>query len=350
MCTSSRKLWGEPGSVTELQETAWDRLVIEGEEAGRYVRLRSPDIRACAAYAARRTTDGHEAIILEVRKDAIPAGVQYPESRGFTVAALPVEEGRTGHTRLVLSLADVVYRDVFLTLASDVLETLPGARTEGEAVEAFISRLERWQAFLRQHGPEGLSAEARRGLYGELVVLRDHLLPALGDAAVPGWKGPAGAAHDFQLLGGSVEVKTTTAATPGEFRVSNVLQLDESHARVLYLALVTVQESESAGENLPGIVSSIRNSLGGAALETFADRLVDAGYLARHLYLCDSPKYSLRATQFFEVTGDFPRLLESAIPRGVTGVAYRVSVGSCLSYLREERNVTSSLIGEAEGE
>ena len=333
-----------------VQESSWDRLVTQGEMAGQYVRLRSPTIGACASYIARRTTDGHEAIILEVRKDAIPLGVEYPESRGFTVAAFPLEEGRTGHARLVLSLADAVYRDVFLTLASDILETLSAASNEREAVETFVSRLARWQAFLRQHGPEGLSPEARRGLYGELIVLRDTFLPVLGDAAVLGWKGPTTSPKDFQFAGGSVEVKTTTAATPGEFPVSNVLQLDESRARVLYLALVTVEESESNGDALPDIVSTLRAVVGSSALGVLEDRLVDAGYLACHLHLYRSPRYSLRATQFFEVTGDFPRLLESAIPKGVTGVSYRVSVGACLSYLREEGRMVSSLIVEAQGE
>lgn len=328
-------------------ETLWNRLVIDGERAGQYVRLRSAGVTSCPAYAARRTTDGHEAVILEVHKESIPAGVEYPESRGFSVAAMPVDEGRGGSTRLVLSLVDAVYRDVFMTLAADVLHSLSSTGTERQAVEAFVSRLARWQAFLRHYGPEGLSAEARRGLFGEFVVLRDVLLPELGDRAVSGWKGPSGAPHDFQLGGGSVEVKTTTAATPGEFRVSNVLQLDESHARVLYLSLVTVQESESTGENLPEIVRSIRNALQGTALEVFDDRLVDAGYLAPHVHLYDSPRYSLRAIQFFEVAGDFPRLLETAIPKGVSGVTYRVSVGACLSYLREATAVMASLVREA---
>jgi hypothetical protein len=57
-----------------------------------------------------------------------------------------------------------------------------------EAVATLLGQLVRWQKFLAA-SVEGLSDEAQRGLWGELHCLRERLLPALGAAAVAGWKG-----------------------------------------------------------------------------------------------------------------------------------------------------------------
>lgn len=324
-------------------DSMWQRLEIHGEEAGQFIRLRIPEVKACAAYAARRTSDGHEALMIEVRKNALPDSGQYPESRGFSVSAVPLRGGRSGETRLVLTLLDVRYRDVFLTLSADLFRVLAQAEKEQEAVELFVSRLSRWQAFLRRHGPEALSLEARRGLFGELLVLRDILLPDLGPVCISGWEGPRRASHDYELPRGSLEVKTTRAATPSEFEISNVLQLDDSHTQRLYLVLVLVQENESSGESLPEITSSIRGMLSGEALDQFEDRLVDAGFLDRHLYLYQAPRYSLRSIRPFRVREGFPRILESMVPPGVTAVSYTVAVAACLPFSCNEEEMTSSL-------
>lgn len=335
--------------MTEPEEqTIWDRLQIEGEDVGQYVRLRYPRIAACPTYAARRTPSGHEVIILEVDKNSIPAGIEYPDSRGFSIDVIPLEEGRSGSTRLVLSLTDPVYRDVFLSLAYDVATVLASAQTERQAVQDFVSRLGRWQAFLRRHGPEGLSAEAKRGLFGELVVLRDLLLPAVGGDAVAFWKGPEGAAHDFQLPGGSIEVKSTVAATPGEFRVSNVLQLDDSLSKALFVVLVLLQEGESQGETLPDLVSSLRSTLSGEVLGQLDDRLIDVGYLDRHAHQYSSPRYHVRSRRFFKVDEGFPRIVSSIVSEGVIEVSYSVAVAACLPYVCEEDAVLSFILGHGD--
>ena len=327
-------------------ETIWDRLQVHGEAEGQFIRLRFAGITACAVYAARRTTDGHEAVVLEVAKHSLPPSGQYPDSRGFSISAIPLREGRSGGTRLVLSLQDVRYRDVFLALSSDLFRVLGQAGDEHHAVELFISRLSRWQAFLRRHGPEGLSLEARRGLMGELLTLRDILLPDIGPTCVGAWTGPSRASHDYELPGGSLEVKTTTAATPSEFRVSNVLQLDDAHTKSLFLILVLVQEHESAGETLPEVVESLREDLSGEALDQFEDRLVDAGFLQGHLYLYQSPRYSLRSIRPFRVVEGFPRIVESTVPSGVTAVSYDVAVGACLAFSCEMAEMVSTLKNE----
>lgn len=113
-----------------------------------------------------------------------------------------------------------------------------------QAAAELLGRLRRWQQFLTA-ARDLLSIEAQRGLWGELHVLRTHLLPALGAAAtVVGWKASAAAHQDFQFSGGAVEVKTTAAKQPQSVRITSERQLDDTGVGALYLHVVVVDERE----------------------------------------------------------------------------------------------------------
>ena len=318
--------------MSELQRT-WDRLSVHGETGPGFVRLRLPSIGACAAYAARRVADGLEAVLIEVPTAAIPGHPEYPRGRGFELRPEPVSPGRGGQTRLLLALSDGRYRDVFHTLADDVVARLAEIEGEEEAVKLFISRVARWQSFLRRHGQGGLSLDQRRGLLGELILLRNHIIEKTDpDTAIASWKGCRGANHDFQFLRGSIEVKTTSSNTPHAFHVSNVKQLDQPGQGALFVFFVLVEEAEAGDASLPEVVDSIRELLDGTSLDHFEDSCLEAGYLESQRELYESPRYSLRREQFFEVGEAFPRLREEQLPSGVEGVKYEVAIAACTPF------------------
>lgn len=311
----------------------WERLDLAGEQGEGYVRLRVPSVRACAAYAARRISSGIEALIIEVSSEAVHGSPVYPQSAGFEVRADAIEAGRTGRTRIILSLTDERYRDIFRVLCEDVVRKMEEVGSETDAVRVFVSRLMRWQAFVRKHGVEVLSLEARRGLYGELRFLRDFLLDRIEDvAAVSAWRGCYGADHDFQLGHGHVEVKTTSANTPHAFHVSNVGQLDDNGIPSLFLHLVTLEEGETSGESLPELVEYLRQKLDPGVAEQLEVSLEEAGFLNVHREQYALPKYTLRAQRFFKVASGFPRLCEEMLPPGVENVRYMVAVAACTPY------------------
>jgi len=311
----------------------WDRLAINGESGDGFVRLRLPDVRAAATYAAKSVADGLEAVLMEVNTQALSAHNDYPEAHGFSVHADMLAPGRYGRTRLMVTLTDGRYRDIFHALAEDVVTKLGEVATEEEAVCLFITRLSRWQSFMRKHGATGLSLEARRGLLGELFLLRNHLLGRCRqDIAIASWKGCRSANHDFQFPFGSIEVKTTSSNTPHAFHVSNIKQLDSPGQGQLYVFFVLVEESEAGNVSLPGVIDSLQDELDGAALNSFEECLVEAGYLEskREIYL--SPRYSIRRERFFRVDDSFPRLRDDVLPSGVEEVKYQVAISACADY------------------
>lgn len=311
----------------------WDRLAVHGESGGDFVRLRLPEVGAASTYAAKSVAEELEAVLIDVNTQSLPARADYPEAHGFSVRADMLTPGRHGRTRIFVVLTDGRYRDMFHTLAEDVVTKLTEADTEEEAVRLFITRLTRWQSFMRKHGATGLSMEVRRGLLGELFLLRNHLLRRCDqDTAIASWKGCRDANHDFQFLLGSIEVKTTSSNTPHAFHVSNIKQLDSPGQGQLFVFFVMVEESEAGDASLPDVIDSLRDRLDGTAIDAFEDSLVEAGYLESQREIYSSPRYSLRCERFFRVDESFPRLHEVSLPTGVEDVRYQVAIAACTAF------------------
>ena len=322
---------------------AWEQLNTAGHGPGDYVRLRLRAVSACPTYAARRLSDDSVALILEIDKRVLTGLPDLPESKGFELSISTLSPGRSGRTRLIFALSDPEFLDVFSSLADDIVRTLRGATDETDALSHLVDRLRTWQEFLRRFGSQGMSREARRGLYGELVFLRDYLLRVLpGTEAVKAWSGPRRAPHDFQTPPGSVEVKTTAAASPHSFRVANVRQLDDRGVSSLYICVVRVDESEGGEETLPEAIDRLRSALGASAKQLDGP-LIKAGYIEAQRTLYESPRYSIRSLHFFQVGDGFPRLLESEIPNGVEGVSFSVALAACAAYACSDREVLRTL-------
>lgn len=324
----------------------WDRLQVEGEGSEGFVRLRHPDVQACAVYAARSLPSGHEALLLELHTASLPADAEFPESAGMSIHAVPLTPGRSGLSRVLLTLTDQRYRDVFQTLAEDVVRGMQGAADEGSAVRLFISRVARWQAFLREHGFEGLSEVARVGLYGELDFLRRVISAGLDPVAgIRAWKGCFRVPHDFQLAHGSVEIKTSRAATPHCFKVSNVQQLNEAGVPALFVHFISVDQSEAGGESLPEAVEAVRSHLNDLAVGAFYDCLTEWGYLDVHRERYATPRYSVRSTRWFRVGNGFPRLPPFDLPEGVENVSYSVALAACAPFEWDSELALNTVLG-----
>lgn len=328
--------------MSELAD-AWDRLQTEGLAGDGFIRLRLRIVTACATYAARRLTTGLEALVLEVCTRSLTTTAPYPQSTGFEVSAEPLKPGPSGTARIVLALTHERFRDVFLSLCSDVVQGLASATDETGAVRLFVSRLARWQEFLRKHSLAGLSPDERRGLFGELHFLRRLARALGGHNAVQAWRGWKGANHDFMLFHGSVEVKTTSANTPHSFRVSNAGQLDDSGIEALFLSLIRVDENAPYGESLPDMIDSLRSSIEPGTAAVLDDALISVGYLDAQRDLYKEPVYRIRDQKFFRVHGDFPRIIASSLPAGIEELDYAVAVAACAPFEVSESDVLSQI-------
>ena len=314
---------------------------------GTHVQKRIDAVTALDAYAARRTADALEALIIELGTSALAGISEWPDAKGLDVLPTPIESGPSGRTRILVQLSETRFRQVFRALCADICGVLAAATNERDAVAAFHRRLVRWQSFLQRHAPEGLGGDARCGLFGELLVLRDLILPNIPHAsALRSWRGSKKAHQDFQFSRLALEVKTSRATLLDRVSVSNVQQLDDDGVDKMFLTVVHVHENESTGESLPAIIDDLRSILTDDCRDLLDDGLQEVGYLDAHRQLYERTLYQPIDTLHFEVRVGFPRLVRSAIPSGIKSVKYQLAIEACRSFLVDRNSIVQALSAE----
>ena len=276
----------------------------------------------------------------------LAASIDIPQATGIQVRAVPALSDM-GWGYAEIRLLDGRYAELFAALADDLVENVERSHDIATAVDRLADRLRRWESFLKVVAPDGLTSERRAGLYGELHVLRAHLMPVDSRMAVAAWVGPNGAHQDFQSSDWALEVKTSRTKEPVSVRISGERQLDDLGLTWLGLAQVGLEQRRSSGETLPEMVSSIRVALAETpAAEPFEALLFAAGYLGAHepKYLDDG--YLIRFDHLFRVTEGFPRITERDLMPGVGGISYTISAAA-MEPFRSEWSHLPTLIGGA---
>jgi hypothetical protein len=256
-------------------------------------------------------------------------------------------EPDSGRSVVDLLLLNQGHSDIFTALVADMLDALSQSDTgaTSTAGEVLTARVGRWQQMLTTVRPEGMPAEAQRGLYGELSVLRDLLLPISGADAVRAWTGPEPALQDFQFPGVAIEVKTASGAHAHLVRISSERQLEDVGATPLYLVTLALDVRRGgSGEPLPHLVADLRTQTAALGVSAELDqRLVRAGYLETQSHLYAERCYSVRRRAFHRVTSGFPRLVESTLPPGVSDVSYTLDLMAASEHQTTEAELTSRL-------
>ena len=281
---------------------------------------------ACPLHAAVELSTGRRGLLLRIAPALVPPKRRWPVCRGLEVLA--AREG--AQVLFGVALKEARHADVFTALAEDLARRITAVPDANARIAALLGGLARWQKFLAARA-EGLGIEAQRGLWAELHFLRTELIPLAGaESAVAVWQGPAGAAQDFLLHGGAVEVKATSAKPPFVVLISSERQLDSRGLSALFLRHYALAEREGAGESLPEAVGAARAALSASgAAELFEDRLLAAGYLDAHAPRYEGHGWRIRETRDFAVRRGFPRLIERNLPSGVGSVHYSLALAAC---------------------
>lgn len=248
-----------------------------------------------------------------------------PHLAALDIQIYPHNDGRWS---TVIRLRRRELRALFVRLAEDLVRAT--AANPEVAGHAAISQLARWQRLFAPGPVAGLSAPRQRGLFAELLFLRDELLATMSPRmAVAAWKGPFDAPRDFELADFDVEIK---AVQPGarSLTISSLEQLDVTYKPV-YLWVQTlvhtpIPEGASSRATLNTLVSELREAFTSdpRALEDFEAALQAAEY-------SDSPDYEKQQVDIgtrlrFHVREDFPRLERSATTSGVLDCTYNLSL------------------------
>ena len=247
---------------------------------------------------------------------------------------LRTERPNPDGARLVLTLLEPEQFELFSDLVDHLLRaTADFARGDNAGgITLIIERVVDWQNMLRRRADLLTQAE-QIGLAGELLCLRDLLLPRLSPtAAVTAWRGAHRDEQDFALGVWQIEVKTQLSTSDQRLQVSSEAQLDAGpHGLLVCHQTIAAAPAPLAGTftlySLAAELSALLTGREAAGLEPFETALEQLRYTPREEY--DAVRWVLTGRRLFEVVADFPRLLPSMLPSGVQNVRYDILMSAC---------------------
>lgn len=254
-----------------------------------------------------------------------------PKLNGIDVA---LERRAADGARLVLTLQDRNQFDIFRALCDHLLRATSGQTRGANAggLRLVLRRLADWHDMLRRRRDDLLSLPERIGLAGELLFLRDVILPRMAPAdAVAAWRGAHRDEQDFAVGHFQFEVKTQLSTADQRLIISSEAQLDTAGS-TLFLCHQGIAASPATPEsfNLNSLVRTLAEAFaasGAAVADVFGVALEAWGYVHQDDY--DQPAWVLTDRRLFEVRDDFPRIVPAMLPPGVQSVSYEVVLRAC---------------------
>jgi|TARA_B110000240_G_scaffold33523_1_gene36298 hypothetical protein len=235
---------------------------------------------------------------------------------------------RKKEKHIVLELTDRFYNSFFVDLVVSLYYRIKDISDENDSARSFISLIQYWSDFLRAKKGGLLSAEAVKGMYGELTYL-EYLL---GDLDLPindilnSWKGPYDDNHDFHFDEKNAEIKTKTIAS-NEVHISSEYQLEAVKGKKLELVAISVEDVAVNGDNLSSVLNRIRKYV----LHENGDiSIISAALLKKNIQfstvdLYDSYMFRLKTFEVFNCDdADFPKLTSTNIGDNLRKVSYRL--------------------------
>lgn len=195
------------------------------------------------------------------------------------------------------------------------------------------NRLYRWQLFLSKSSSLGLDQITQQGLFCELLLLLDYLVPISNiQLAVSSWSGPEMHTKDFSLPNCFIEVKSLISSSHPFITISSIHQLD-NEIKPLWLSVFYISKNDS-GHSIKDIIDDILNVIGNdiELVSLFFEKLADYGYFAD---ITQGPfhRWNTDDVQFFEIIEKFPRILALDVAPQIIDAKYRIDISRCLEYI-----------------
>ena len=231
--------------------------------------------------------------------------------------------------------------ELFLAVAADVVDEARDVSPE-QRPDRLVRLLRRWRWFWGLD-PTRMSAQDALGLFGELWFLVRHA--GVDAASLKAWTAGAGARHDFQWPGASIEVKTTAVAGPVVHTIQSLEQLAAPEVGELLIFSLHLQRDALAGNTLHSLADAAAQAVSEdvGATETLHRRLAERGYSPVEHELSVVP-YRVLDEGLYVVGDGFPRLTTASfgdgLPAAVVGVSYRLDMAACASWRTGLERVT----------
>ena len=300
----------------------WEGLSVGGRDARRVDKAGRWDFFWVLA-------DNSDPSLLLRLSDEMEEHCPLPKIQSLEIFYTNSDTGRV----LLVRLKERTYIELFAILCRDIVAASEQVDEPQGALRHAIGRTLRWHHLLRGGRVEGLSVEEQRGLVGELDFLR-VLIDAQGArAAIEAWKGPEGAAKDFEIAGLCVEVKAHRNAARPYVQISSEDQLSNVEGadivlRVCDVSVAVEPEGFTLTDHVLAVDAVLREDLSAYAI--WEDALAATGFDRAHDY--SERSWTVGKVRHYKVEPGFPRI-ETPLAEGVGRVRYAIAINSCEQFM-----------------
>lgn len=293
-------------------------------------------VKPFKCFAATNHITGNHLYIFETSKNA-----KFPEFKNFKFKGLFIEIYEFEETKeLHIYLLDNQLKDIFSLFIENIVEEISKSVTENEALVETSNVVLKWKKLFDKINFQGLTIERQKGLIGELLLFNSLLDEEYSiDSLLESWTGPDFNDKDYRFGSFGIEVKLTSSKVP-KVKISSERQLDSENLTKLYLVLYVVEEVKDKGFSLNSIIEQIRTKINSNqnALKFFNERLLLVGYFDED-FENYKRQYAFRKRNFYEVKGDFPRLVASDLPIGLFDTKYNIELSAIEQFLVSNESI-----------
>lgn len=225
-------------------------------------------------------------------------------SKAISIVSNPRSDG---HWALVMELQDDRFKELFISFCRDVVESSRSIADPSCGAEFVIGRFIEWKRMFEK--PTGrLSKTQIQGLIGEMLFLRDVLVPKYGEeVALLSWMNAKRGKQDFICPDKWYEIKTIKTGRH-TVTISSLDQLDRDDSGEL--AIVTLNESNTlspCGVSLNSLYDEMHSSFSSEYLKgIFSEIMLVAGYEKDQMY--NDNIFELFRIDEYQISSDFPRI------------------------------------------
>ena len=242
-----------------------------------------------------------------------------------------IKKREDGKLSLSFDLVDNAYGSMFTIFCEDmIIECSSVDKTK--IIQSSVLKWKYWQELFGKKPSVYLDKADIKGLLGELLFLRDFMMPYYGNhEAIESWRGPLLGHKDFEIKDTWYEVKSINQNAVS-VTISSIDQLESDV--VGHLEVVTLEDTSKAASksiNLNEVVISILNQLNTREdEEAFMIRLTNIGYVSDPYY--DNFAFQFMGFNRYLVSEAFPKIKRDDIDKSIDKVKYSILLNGIESF------------------
>lgn len=231
---------------------------------------------------------------------------------------------------LRFSLLNSDLLECFSLFCGDLINSTLGIIDDETAYKQLQNRYLSWKRMFKPN--RGLLSETEiMGLVGELLYMRDYMIPTYGvDVALESWTGPEQTHKDYSMNDSWAEIKTIGSGKES-VRISSLEQLDSDIPGNLIVYSLERMSPSFNGVKLNDLVAQILELIPIAIQRDLLLAKLDLyGYDFSPEY--DNYVFSVTDCVKYNVIEGFPRLVRKDIPSSVSRIQYEIILSEIENY------------------